>query len=130
MTAALVLSGILRIRSERKSGLPKQPAAVRIGFLITTALEVAGIVVAVFALSHWHMQQYIVAAIAVVVGLHFLPLAKIFRTPLYYATGLAMVAAAVAGAVILKDTQQIVCICYSMGAILLLTAFVGAVRLA
>jgi hypothetical protein len=125
--AALVFAGIMHIRSERQSGA-KQSKAVRVAFLIVFALEVAAIIAAVFILSHWHMQQYIVAVICAIVGLHFLPLAKIFRRPSYYATGLAMVAAAAAAVLLLKGTQQWICIAYSAGAILWLTALTGAVR--
>ena len=127
LTAALVIAGIMHIRSERKSGA-KQSNAVRIAFLIVFAIEVGAIIAAVILLQHLHLMQYIVPAIAAIVGLHFLPLAKIFRRPTYYATGLTMVAATVASVLLLKGAQQWICIAYSAGAILLLTAFIGAVR--
>ncbi|MFZ1988251.1 MAG: hypothetical protein WAW96_00635 [Alphaproteobacteria bacterium] len=127
VTAALVIAGIMHIRSERKSGA-KQSNAVRIAFLIVLAIEVGAIVASVILLQRFHLMQYVVHAIAAIVGLHFLPLAKIFRRPTYYATGLAIVAATAASVVLLKGEQQWICIGYSAGAILWLTAFIGAAQ--
>ncbi|HXZ67561.1 MAG TPA: hypothetical protein VEH07_03140 [Alphaproteobacteria bacterium] len=126
-TALIVLGGVMRIRDDRKSGV-RQPGSTRIAFFVVLAIEIAAIVAAVIVLSRWHMQQYIVAALAATVGVHFLPLAKIFHAPIYYVTGLAMVAAAAAAAVSLTGAQQVICIAYSAGAILLLTAFSGVIR--
>ena len=126
-TAVIVLGGVMRIRADRKLGL-KQPGSTRIAFLIVFAIEIAAIIAALIVLSRFHMEQYMVAAIAVIVGLHFLPLAKIFRVQIYYVMGLAMVAATAAAAVSLTGAQQIICIAYSAGAILLVTAFGGMMR--
>jgi hypothetical protein len=126
-TAVIALGGVMRLRGDRRSGL-QQPKATRIAFLIVFAIEIAAIIAAVIVLSQLHLRPYIAAAIAVIVGLHFLPLAKIFGAPIYYVTGLAMVAATIAAAVSLAGAQQIICIAYSAGAILLLTAFIGTIR--
>jgi hypothetical protein len=127
-TAGLLLAGIARIISDRKSGVPPQSRATRMGFFVVLALEVAVIFAAVWLLQKRHLEKYILPAISAIVGLHFLPLAKIFRAPLYYATGLAMVAATAAAVVWLKGAQQIICIGYSAGAILWLSALIVAVR--
>lgn len=41
-------------------------------------------------LVHIRREDLIPQALGAIIGLHFLPLAKIFRMPLYYATGLVM----------------------------------------
>ncbi len=127
VTAVIVLRGVMRIHGDRKAGL-RQPKATRIAFLIVLAIEIGAIVVAIIVLSHLQMQQYIVAAIAAIVGLHFLPLAQIFGAPAYYVTGLAMVVATTAAVLSLSGAQQIICIAYSAGLILLLTTLTAAIR--
>jgi hypothetical protein len=44
------------------------------------------------------MAQYLAPAVAVVVGLHFLPLAKIFRSPHFFATAIVMTLAGILSA--------------------------------
>ena len=125
MSASLLLAGIMRIRSDRKSGLP-QSSATRFAFLIVVAIEVVAIVAAVNLLPRWHLQQYMLAAVAIIVGLHYIPLATIFRTRIYYPISLMMVAATVAAAALLEGTQQMICIGYSMGATFFLSALIRA----
>jgi hypothetical protein len=43
----------------------------------------------VVALRAIHYPDYILCGIAFIVGVHFFPLAALFRTPLYYGTALA-----------------------------------------
>jgi hypothetical protein len=50
--------------------------------------------IAVFVLARFGRYDLIPQALGVIIGLHFLPLAKIFRTPRYYWTGGIMVVAA------------------------------------
>jgi hypothetical protein len=42
-------------------------------------------------LAHIHRPDLIPQFLGVIIGLHFLPLAKIFKAPVYYATGAVMV---------------------------------------
>jgi hypothetical protein len=50
------------------------------------------IFLALTLLHRLHLDVYGVSAIAAVVGLHFFPLARLFRNPLHYLTGAALVA--------------------------------------
>lgn len=50
-------------------------------------LEAAAIAAAVLILNAVHQPQAIVLTVAIIVGLHFLPLARLFRVTLYYVTG-------------------------------------------
>jgi hypothetical protein len=61
-------------------------------FGIVVVLEGAGIAIAVLIANAIHRPDLIPAWIGIVVGLHFLPLAKIFRAPVYNGAGIAMVA--------------------------------------
>jgi len=49
------------------------------------------IFLAVRALNHFLLETYISTAVAVIVGLHFLPLARLYRFPMYYVVGGVMI---------------------------------------
>ena len=57
-------------------------------FYTILGLEVAAILVAVVVLTAIHYADFILPGIALIVGVHFFPLAALFRTPVYYGTGL------------------------------------------
>ena len=56
------------------------------------------VVIAVFALVRAGHASLVPALTCAVVGLHFLPLARVFDLPLYLGTGLLLIATAVIGA--------------------------------
>jgi hypothetical protein len=66
-------------------------------FYIVFGLELAAILVAVIVLRALHFPEYISCAIALIVGIHFLPLAALFASPVYYVTGLLGCAIGVVG---------------------------------
>jgi hypothetical protein len=72
-----------------------------------SAVEGIAIVVAVLALGHINKPALIVPAIAVLVGLHFIPLARGFPQPKYYATAAAMIAGGVIAAALPKQVGPI-----------------------
>jgi hypothetical protein len=78
------------------------------------------IFLAVNVLTHLHLEPYIMTAVAAIVGLHFLPLARLFRVPLYYWVGGVMVADALLSLALPSPTREIA-VGLSMGAILWLT---------
>ena len=47
----------------------------------------SGVGAAVILLGIFHLQLFIVPAIATIVGLHLFPLARVFHYPLHYVTG-------------------------------------------
>ncbi len=65
-------------------------------FGIIFGLEGALIAGAAVWLSAHGLTMWIPVAAAAIVGIHFLPLARIFKAPLYYSTGVAAVIAAAA----------------------------------
>lgn len=128
VTAALVLAGILRIVSDKKSAVAPQTRAPRLFFFLVFALEIAVIFAAVQLLQYFHLAKYVVPTISTIVGLHFFPLAKLLGAPIYYATGLALVLGTLLAAVLWHGLQQVIHICYGAAAIFWLTAFIVAVR--
>jgi hypothetical protein len=62
--------------------------AIRFGAILAT--EVAAIFLGGPVLGHFHRKDLIPQWIDMVVGLHFLPLGKLFKLPLYYVTASAI----------------------------------------
>ena len=93
----LLLAGAAYVAhtAERFPRVAKDPAQGRAFALVNVVQWVAGAIVAV-SFARLHLDHYVVNAIAAIVGLHFLPLARIFRYAPHYVTGAAMVAWAAA----------------------------------
>lgn len=89
-------------------------------FGIIFAAEGVGILVAVNVLNNLHLESYVLTAIAAIVGLHFLPLARLYRFPLYYVVGAVMVLDALISLALASPLREIA-VGLSMGAILWLT---------
>jgi len=66
----------------------------RIGYALIVAIEGAAISVGGPILGHFHRPDLFGQWIGVVVGIHFFPLGKLFKLPLYYWTGAAISLAA------------------------------------
>jgi hypothetical protein len=94
----LIAWAFLRVRAVRH--LPSSAVelehsrAFRKFFWVDVGIEWGLGGVAVFALARFGNGDLIPQALAVIIGLHFLPLVKIFRAPLYYWTGGIMVVGA------------------------------------
>jgi hypothetical protein len=102
LTAAMILylaAGLLMLlagsaKLMRAAGrLPRQPENSTQGrvFGWINALQWLAIFIVVQILTRLHLDVYTVSAIAGIVGLHFFPLAKLFRNHMHYVTGSAMV---------------------------------------
>lgn len=95
---ALTVWAFLRLRAARH--LPSSVAdlehsrAFRKFFLLDVGIEWGLCGVAVFVLARVGRGDLIPQALGVIIGLHFLPLVKIFRAPPFYWTGGIMVVAA------------------------------------
>lgn len=103
LSGTLLFAGVATIRRGRR--LPRAtgtreaaPRGTRRKFVVILILEILALNVAAYLLIGHHMVQYLAPAVALVVGLHFLPLAKIFRVPHYYATATAMTLAGIVAA--------------------------------
>jgi hypothetical protein len=66
-------------------------------FYMIFGAELAAIFVAVVVLRLIHYPDYILPGIAVIVGVHFVPLAALFKSPVFYGTGVLGCIIGVAG---------------------------------
>jgi hypothetical protein len=104
ITAALIGAGIALIRYSRR--LPRAvdtpsgpPRRTGLHFTVIFAAEIIALNIAAYVLTEYHVQQYLIPAIATIVGLHFFPLAQLFRAPRYHLTASLMTLAGIGGAV-------------------------------
>lgn len=95
----------------------------RIGRLIGlwSAAEGIGFAIVGTALANTGLPALIPAALAVIVGMHFLPLARGMPNRLYYATGIAMIGAGVAN-ILAPDGFGVRALTVACGAVLWVTA--------
>ncbi|HEY1803155.1 MAG TPA: hypothetical protein VGG45_01625 [Terracidiphilus sp.] len=98
VTVTLVIwaiANLLALRHAPKVALDKRMARYyRIWFALIVATEGTAIGVGAPILSHFHRPDLFGQWIGAVVGIHFFPLGKLFKLPLYYATGAAISLAA------------------------------------
>ncbi|MGA2048903.1 MAG: hypothetical protein ABSG96_14495 [Terracidiphilus sp.] len=97
-TAILVVWGIANLATLRHAprvALDKRLVrSYRIGYVLIVAIEGAAISVGGPILGHFHRPDLYGQWVGAVVGIHFFPLAKLFKMPLYYGTGAAISLAA------------------------------------
>jgi hypothetical protein len=115
--AALLLASLLLPR------VPEDPAVSRAFNRINAAQWIAVGVLA-FALARLHLDAYIPTAVAAVVGLHLIPLARLFRNRLHYATGALLLAWAAGSALLTPSGELQGVTALGTGAILWLSAAV------
>uniref|UniRef100_B0SUN6 Uncharacterized protein n=1 Tax=Caulobacter sp. (strain K31) TaxID=366602 RepID=B0SUN6_CAUSK len=95
-SAALIFAASARLKAAPK---PEPAERKRVGRIIGLASggEGVAILVANILLANLGLSAYFIPALAVIVGLHFLPLAKFLPARIYYATALLLVLVGVAG---------------------------------
>lgn len=119
---------ILRVRAFRY--LASSPAELahwvrcRKFFWIDFGVEWGLGAVTFFVLAHVERFDLVPQALGVIIGLRFLPLAKIFRAQLYYWTGAMMVSAALGSFIIPRSELRSIAGCVVVGLILWLTGLV------
>lgn len=129
----LYAGSVILIRRGRKlaSQAPvrrRMPAAMRKQFLWAVAAEIVGCL-AVASVCNWlGTYAYIAPGIALIVGLHFIPLAKIFRTPAYYLTAAAIIACCAASWIFLRAQRMDEAAGVGTGVVLWLTAAYDLIR--
>jgi hypothetical protein len=98
VTAILVVWAIANLASLRHAprvALDKRLVTFyRIGYGLIVAIEGTAISVAGPILGHFHRPDLYGQWVGAVVGIHFFPLGKLFKLPLYYGTGAAISLAA------------------------------------
>lgn len=134
--ASIALLGlcVLRLIALRNIASIDDPAAAakgkRAGMLFGIIFGAEGGLIALCAtlLGRAGLSSWIPIAIAIIVGLHFIPLARVFEVPLYYWTG-ALTVLSMLGCSLIRDaaTRQL-CAALMMAAVLWLTAVVILLR--
>jgi hypothetical protein len=92
--AALIMFGVLLLRSVRRlphecatdGGAARRKMALRFGLIV--AAEGLGCTLVAMTCLRAHKWELIVQLNLVIVGLHFLPLARLFKVPRYNVTGI------------------------------------------
>jgi hypothetical protein len=95
---------------------PKKKEMMRAFYMVNIAQWLA-IFGTVNLLRNLHLDAWIVSSIVMIVGAHFIPLARIFQTPQHLKTGIAMMICAAVAIVLpvsVRDTVE----CLSAGVIL------------
>jgi len=95
----VLLAAAVYIKRQAKRW-PRVPDDPRVGraFAWITAIEWTAVAAVAFLCARFHWDAYLPSAVAVIVGLHFYPLARVFRNPLHYVTGTVLVVWASAAA--------------------------------
>ncbi len=93
----------------RAKALPRTPEDPAMGraFKWINIIQWAAVGVVALAFARFGIDAYVVSAITAIVGLHMFPLARLFRYPLHYVTGAALVGWAAASILLFpKDELQ------------------------
>jgi hypothetical protein len=91
-------------------------------FYVIFAIELAAIFLAVILLKAVHYPDYILCGIALIVGVHFFPLAALFKVPLYYGTALCGCAIGLFGFLVTDSAFRQKVVALSFGFLLWATA--------
>ena len=128
VTAVLVawaIANLASLRHEPRVVLDKRLMRnYRIKYALIVAIESAAIPVGIPILGHVHRPELFGQWIGAVVGIHFFPLGKLFKLPLYYWTGGAISLAAFGSLLISASTLSSAVCAGGTGAALWITAAV------
>jgi hypothetical protein len=106
-TAALAGGAFFLLRTARTlPRMPDDPAMAR-AFKWINILQWVAVGLVAFTFARFRMDAYVVSAITAIVGLHMFPLARVFRYPMHYVTGTALLGWAAASILFFpKDELQ------------------------
>jgi hypothetical protein len=97
VTAVIAFGAIRDLRrantlpQETTHATPAEVAAINHKFRVVLGIELLAIAAVVILFNLLRRPTFILPAVAVIVGLHFIPLAGIFGAQIFYSTGMAMV---------------------------------------
>ena len=113
----------LSIRTESSLGTAAHEERKRRGRVIGIASTVEGAMIfaAIADLVKLGRRDLIAPAVAVIVGLHFLPIARWLPAPIYYLTAALLVAVGMAGAIVQDLPARILTVCIGAAAALWLS---------
>lgn len=117
-----------RLMKKYPSNLENPWVKARKTFRIVTILEAIGCAIALLLANLLHRPEIIPAGISLAVGLHFFPLAKLFRFPAYYATATAIILCDVFSWILFRANGVTIAATLSTGIILWTTAIYALLR--
>lgn len=122
--AVLMATAIWLFRQARRfPKTPEDPARSR-AFNRINIVQWVAIAAVAFTFARLHIDAYVMCAITAIVGLHMFPLARLFRYPLHYVTGTALVGWAAASAALVPAEHLQGTSALGTGILLWLSAFV------
>ena len=136
VVALTVLAVVRLIRSRELPPAVDPTQAKRDGkrmgieFGIIFTLEFAFIAVTAVLLDNADRTLLIPVAVAFIVGLHFLPLAWVFRLPFYYVTGVLCVASALTSLAIRDESVRLLVLGLAIAVVLWVSALIVLLRYA
>jgi hypothetical protein len=133
LITGIALGGSIATLGLRASSMPRNPTPLTAQQLATNrsngqrfylvfGIEMAAIFVVVAVLRVIHYADYILCAIAIIVGAHFFPLAPLFGSPVYYATASLGCAIGVVGFFMTDPVRRQKLVGLSFGVLLWATA--------
>ena len=122
------IAAIIVLR-RRTADFPYEPRNHELGLAFghINATEWIAIVAVSFVLSYLHLDLYIPSSIAVIVGLHMFPLARLFHYSPHYATGSALILWAAVSLFVVPPLRLQSVTCFGAGVIQWLSAVLGLV---
>lgn len=113
ISIALVAAGFSLVRRGRRlaNGAGDDGSTrrtMRRRFLLVLAGELVALNLAAFLLFRYDLPQYLPPAVAIIVGLHFFPLAPTFKAPHFHATASVMTLAGLAAVLVIAQGGNIV----------------------
>ena len=134
ITLLLLLGSVRRLKASGNMPASRDPAMAAKGkragilFGIVFGIESGAIGLTSALLARLGLGDWIPVAVALIVGLHFLPLAHVFEYPLYYWTGIVS-CLGILGCLFLPEMGvRLLCVGLWMAGVLWLTALVLLVR--
>ena len=125
----VLLTVLMLVAAPRRGAVvvpPTDEEAAHVDRLVGVASAVEGvlILVAVNVLRNVGRADWVGPVVAIIVGLHFFPLARWLPARLYYATGLLLVAIGIGGFGIQDGSQRLAAVSLSAAGVLWLTSAV------
>lgn len=128
MTVLIGVPAVMHVRTARRYADSvadrERWASIAPLFWIDTAAEWVLAAGAVIALAHFRRYSLIPQFLGVIIGLHFLPLARLLRAPRYYIMGTAMILCALASVLVPEGEIRNVIACAGIGLRMWVTAVV------
>ena len=124
VVTGLIVVASLRGRDRFEQVSPEERA--RRGRLVGIASGIEGlaIFVAVNVLARFGRSEYAVPVIAIIVGLHFLPLARRLPAPFYYVTAALLIVLGICGFAIRRPEQRLLIVSIGAACVLWFTCVV------